>query len=64
MTDDADRPTPPVSRALSVGMLIGVPVGLLLGLAVFDDLAVGLVLGGGTGGVLGATLPTAHTPRR
>lgn len=45
-------------------MLIGIAVGLVLGLAVFDNMAIGLVLGGGAGGVLGVTFPAARRSQR
>jgi hypothetical protein len=45
-------------------MLIGIAVGLVLGLAVFDNMAIGLVLGSGAGGVLGVTLLAARRSQR
>ncbi len=45
-------------------MLVGVPIGVLLGLSVFDNVAIGLVLGSGVGGVLGITFAMARRSRR
>ncbi|WP_405639125.1 hypothetical protein [Streptomyces sp. NBC_00019] len=45
-------------------MLIGIGVGLVLGLVVFDNLAIGLVLGSGAGGVLGIAFPAARRSQR
>jgi hypothetical protein len=45
-------------------MLIGITVGLVLGLAVFDNMAIGLVLGSGAGGALGVTFPAARRSQR
>lgn len=45
-------------------MLIGIAVGLVLGPAVFDTMAMGLVLGAGAGGVLGVTLRAAWPSQR
>ncbi len=40
--------------------MIGIPIGIMLGLSVFDNMAIGLVLGSGVGGILGIIFPTAR----
>jgi hypothetical protein len=64
VTNNEEAGVPSISTGLVVGMLIGIPVGLVLGLAVFDNMAMGLVLGGGAGGVLGVTLRAARGSQR
>ncbi|MFD7246458.1 hypothetical protein [Streptomyces massasporeus] len=56
MTNNEEAGVPSIRAGLVVGMLIGIPVGFVLGQAAFDSMAMGLVLGGGAGGVLGVTL--------
>ncbi|MBB6079500.1 hypothetical protein [Streptomyces paradoxus] len=51
MTNHEEAGAPSISTGFAVGMLIGIPSGFLLGLAVFDNMAMSLVLGGGVGGV-------------
>lgn len=41
-------------------MLIGISVGLVLGLTVFDNMTMGLVFGSGAGGVLGVSFRTSR----
>jgi hypothetical protein len=53
-----------VSTGLVVGMLIGIVIGLPLGGFVFDNMAIGLMLGSGAGGVLGVTFTVAQHSRR
>lgn len=61
--NDEDRV--PFSTAGFVGgMLIGVPIGIVLGLSVFGNMAMGLVLGSGVGGVLGVMFPVARRSGR
>lgn len=64
VTNNEDAGAPSISTGFVVGMMIGIAVGLVLGLAVFDNMAIGLVLGGGAGGVLGVTLPAARRSQR
>lgn len=52
------------STGLVVGMLIGIVIGLVLGVSVFDNMAIGLTLGSGAGGVLGITFTVAQRSRR
>ncbi|MGW0609240.1 hypothetical protein [Streptomyces sp. NPDC002788] len=62
MTNNEEAGLPSISTGLVVSMLIGIPV--VFGLAVFDNMAMGLVLGGGAGGVLGVTFRAARRSQR
>ncbi|WP_404199315.1 hypothetical protein [Streptomyces tauricus] len=64
MTNNEDAGVPSISTGLVAGMLIGITAGLVLGLAVFDNMAFGLVLGSGAGGVLGVAFPAARRSQR
>jgi hypothetical protein len=64
VTNNEEAGVPSISTGFVVGMLIGIPAGLMLGLAVFDNTAMGLVLGGGAGGVLGVTFRTSRRSQR
>ncbi|MGW6270195.1 hypothetical protein [Streptomyces sp. NPDC055060] len=64
MTNDENAAAPSISTGFFVGMLFGIGVGLVLGLVVFDSTAMGLVVGGGAGGVLGVTFPAARRSQR
>lgn len=64
VTNNEDAGAPSISTGLAGGMLIGIGVGLVLGLVVFDNLAIGLVLGSGAGGVLGIAFPAARRSQR
>lgn len=55
VTNNEDAEAPSISTGFVAGMLIGIAVGLVLGLTVFNNTAIGLVLGSGAGGVLGIT---------
>ncbi|NEE08517.1 hypothetical protein G3M58_18935 [Streptomyces sp. SID7499] len=51
MTNNEEAGVPSIRAGLVVGMLIGIPVGFVLGQAAFDSMAMGLVIGGSAGGV-------------
>ncbi|QNP75176.1 hypothetical protein IAG44_41080 [Streptomyces roseirectus] len=64
MTNYEETRVPSLSTGLVAGMLIGITAGLVLGPAVFGNLAIGLVLGSGAGGVLGIAFPAAWRSQR
>jgi hypothetical protein len=64
MTNDEDVGTVSVSTGFATGMLMGIAFGIALGLVVFENMAIGLALGAGTGGVLGVALVTTRRSQR
>ncbi|MGR3932433.1 hypothetical protein [Streptomyces sp. BRA346] len=53
MTNNDEGATPFPATGFFVGTMTGIPIGIGLGLSVFDNMAIGLVLGSGVGGILG-----------
>ncbi|MEE4589925.1 MULTISPECIES: nitrate reductase [Streptomyces] len=64
MTDDDEDGTPFPAAGFVLGVLVGVPLGAVLGLSVFGSMVIGLVLGSGVGGILGLTFPVVRRSRR